>query len=228
MVICPHGSSAMKTIVNSEQYTDLPPALGEVVAEYRIEPGSAIAYSVKKNHYIQIIDVNGSQCADWIAFNNSDLTEEIDNTVTRTINQTTVPRVGDRSYFYSSKMRSLAQIVMDTCGYHDTLMLACNSSYYEDLGYLQHPSCSENFNQVLKSYGIKPRKGWAAVNFFYNTRVDSQGVIRAGKSRSRSGDCVVLQASCDLLCATSSCADDISLINGDKLTPIHVRIYQQI
>lgn len=218
----------MKTIVNSEQYSDLPPALGKVIAEYRIEPGSAVAYSVKKNHYIQIVDVNGSQCADWIAFDASDLTEEIDNTVTRTINQTIVPQVGDNSYFYSPTMRSLAQIVMDTCGYHDTLMLACTSSYYESLGYPQHPSCSENFNRVLEPYGIEPRKGWAAVNFFYNTSVNSQGVITAGKSRSRSGDCVVLQACNDLLCATSSCADDISSINGDKLTPIHVRIYQQI
>ncbi len=218
----------MKTIVEPEQYTDLPPALGEVVAEYRIDPGSAIAYQVKKNHYIQIIDVNGSQCADWIAFNNSDLAESIDNTVTRTINQTTVPKVGNNSYFYSPSQRSLAQVVIDTCGYHDSLLLACTSSYYEDLGYAQHPSCSENFNQVLKPYGIKPRKGWAAVNFFYNTSVDPQGAITAQKSRSRSGDCVVLRSCRNLLCATSSCADDISSINGDKLTPIHVRIYQQI
>lgn len=217
----------MKTTVKTEQYTDLPPALGEIVAEYRIEPGSAIAYSVKKDCYIQIIDVKGSQCADWIAFDALDLTESIDNTVTRTINQTTVPQVGENSYFYSSKMRSLAQIVMDTCGYHDTLMLACTSSYYENLGCPQHPSCSENFNRVLEPYGIRPRKGWAAVNFFYNTTVDPRGVITAGKSRSRPGDCVVIQACSDLLCATSSCADDISSINGDKLTPIHVRIYQK-
>lgn len=218
----------MKTIVESKQYTDLPPALGDIVAEYRIEPGSAIAYTVKENQYIQIINVDGSQCADWMAFNASDLTEEIDNTVTRTINQITVPKVGKNSYFYSAKMRSLAQIVIDTCGYHDTLMLACTSGYYENLGYPQHPSCSENFNLVLEPYGIEPRKGWAAVNFFYNTTVNSEGVITAGKSRSQAGNCVVLQADYDLLCATSSCADDISSINGDRLTPIHVRIYEQI
>lgn len=217
----------MKTIVKKEIYGDLPSALGKVVAEYRIEPGTAIAYSVKKNQYIQIIDVNGSQCADWMAFNSSDLQEEIDNTATRTINQTLVPKVGDRSYFYSLKMRSLARIVIDTCGYHDTLVLACTNKYYEDLGYDKHPSCSENFNQVLKSYGIAPRKGWAAVNFFYNTTIDSQGIIR-GQGRSQPGDCVVLQACQNLLCATSSCADDISSINGDKLTPVHVRIYEEI
>lgn len=46
--------------------------------------------------------------------------------------------------------------------------------------------------------------------------------------RSRPGDYVVLQACKDLLCATSSCTNDINLINGDKLTPIQIRIYQQI
>ncbi|WP_052055525.1 DUF1989 domain-containing protein [Myxosarcina sp. GI1] len=218
----------MKTTIEREQYTDLPSALGETIAEYRIPPGKAIAYSVRENQYIQIIDVNGSQCSDWLAFNASYLEEEVDNAVTRTLNQTTVPKVGTHSFFYSQKMQPLAEIVMDTCGYHDSFFLACTSRYYEDLGYFQHPSCSENFDRVLKPYGIAARKGWAAVNFFYNTSVDSKGVIKAEPSQSQPGDCVVLRASCDLLCATSSCADDLSSINGDKLTPIHVRIYQQI
>ncbi len=218
----------MKTTIEQAKYTDLPPALGETIAEYRILPGKAIAYSVKENQYIQIIDVNGSQCSDWLAFKTSDLQEEIDNAVTRTLNQTTVPQVGSHSFFYSQKMQPLAQIVIDTCGYHDSFFLACTSRYYEDLGYLQHPSCSENFNQVLEPYGIAARKGWAAVNFFYNTSVDDRGVIKAEPSRSQAGDCVVLRANCDLLCATSACADDLSSINGKQLTPIHVRIYQQI
>ncbi|OKH29197.1 hypothetical protein [Chroogloeocystis siderophila] len=38
-------------------YLDIPVPLGKVVAEYRITPGSAIAYSVKVGKYIQIIDI---------------------------------------------------------------------------------------------------------------------------------------------------------------------------
>lgn len=45
----------MKTIVETGKYTDLPLALGEVVAEYRIEPGSAIAYTVKKNQLFRLL-----------------------------------------------------------------------------------------------------------------------------------------------------------------------------
>ena len=46
-------------------YLDIPSPLGIVVAEYRLEPGSAQAYPVVKGQYIQIIDVAGSQCSDF-------------------------------------------------------------------------------------------------------------------------------------------------------------------
>lgn len=203
----------------------MPETLGEIAAQYWVEPSSAITYLVKAGQYIQIIDVEGSQCSDWLAFAAPDYTEELDNTVTRTLNATAVPKPGKNSDFYSQKMRSLAQMIQDTCGFHDTFFLACTSQYYKDLGYPDHSSCSENFNLVLQPYGISPRKGWAAVNFFYNTRVDPEGNITASRSQSSAGDYVLLRASCDLLCATSSCADDISTINGSRLSPIQVRIY---
>lgn len=34
-----------------------------------------------------------------------------------------------------------------------------------------------SFNLVLQPYGITPRPGWAAVNFFFNTTVDCEGAI---------------------------------------------------
>lgn len=40
---------------------DLPEPLGRIVAEYRTEPATAIAYPVKAGQYIQVIDVAGSQ-----------------------------------------------------------------------------------------------------------------------------------------------------------------------
>ena len=37
------------------------------------------------------------------------------------------------------------------------------------MGYPGHANCSDNFNAVLKPYGIRERRGWPAINFFYNT-----------------------------------------------------------
>lgn len=203
----------------------IPAPLGKVVAEYRVSASTAIAYQVQAGQYIQIIDVEGAQCSDFLAFAGNDYTEELDGTVTRTLNGLTVPQAGLLGKYFSQKMQPLLEVIQDTCGRHDSFLLACTSRYYEDAGYPGHPSCSENFNQVLQAYGIAPRLGWAAINFFFNTEVDCTGAISLGESWSRPGDYVLLQAQQDLLCASSACPDDIDPANGWNPTSIHVRIY---
>lgn len=206
-------------------YTDLPPPLGKVVAEYRISPGTAIVYLVQAGQYIQIIDVEGSQCSDFLAFVESDYSEEIDGTVTRTLNGLAMPQTGLLGKYFSQNMKPMLEVMQDTCGRHDSFLLACTAKYYEDAGYPGHPSCSENFNRVLQPYGIQRRSGWAAINFFFNTEVDCTGAIVSGEAWSRPGDYVLLRASQDLLCASSACPDEIDPVNGWNPTPIHVRIY---
>lgn len=206
-------------------FADIPPPLGKLVAEYRIPAATAIAYPVQAGQYIQIIDVEGAQCSDFLAFTTPDYREELDGTVTRTLNGMTMPQAGLHSKYFSQAMHPLVEVIQDTCGRHDSFVLACTDSYYEDAGYPGHPSCSENFNQVLQPYGIAPRPGWQAVNFFYNTSVDCHGHIVGDESWSRPGDYVLLRAYRELLCASSACPDDIDPINGWFPTPIHIRIY---
>jgi len=209
----------------SPAYTDIPPPLGTVVAEYRIAPGTAIAYPVEAGQYIQIIDVDGSQCSDFLAFAGEDHRDELDSTVTRTLNGLANPQAGLHGKYFSRTFTPLVEVIQDLCGRHDSFMLACAARYYEDAGYPGHPSCSENFNQVLAPYSISPRPGWPAVNFFFNTAVDCHGAIASEESWSRPGDYVLLQAHQDLLCASSACPDDIDPANGWQPTPIHVRVY---
>ncbi|NJO80600.1 MAG: DUF1989 domain-containing protein [Cyanobacteria bacterium RM1_2_2] len=205
--------------------TDLPQPLGTVVADYRIEAGTAVAYTVEAGQYVQIIDVVGSQCSDFLAFAGTDYQQELDGTVTRTLNGLAMPQAGLLGKYFSQTMQPLIEVIQDTCGRHDSFLLACAAKYYEDAGYPGHPSCSENFNQVLQPYGIAARPGWAAINFFFNTEVDGSGAIVAAESWSRPGDYVLLQAKQNLLCASSACPDDIDPANGWQPTPIHVRIY---
>ncbi|WP_347277462.1 DUF1989 domain-containing protein [Pseudanabaena sp. FACHB-2040] len=215
-------------------YQDVPPPLGKVVAEYRVAACTALAYLVKAGQYIQVIDVEGSQCSDFLAFAGEGYQEELDGTVTRTLNGRAMPQAGLHGKYFSQLMNPLIEVVQDTCDRHDSFMLACTARYYEDAGYPGHISCSGNFNEVLAPYAIAPRPGWPAVNFFFNTAVEGGGAMAPGsrsstiasaEAWSRPGDYVLLKAQQDLLCASSACPDDIDPANGWHPTPIHVRIY---
>jgi aminomethyltransferase len=116
-------------------------------------------------------------------------------------------------------------VVQDTCGRHDAFATACNSRFYDDMGYPGHANCTENFNFALDPFGIEKRKGWEALNFFYNTRMDHSNVIVSDEAWSRAGDYVLVKALTDLVCVTSSCPDDIDPGNGWNPTDIHVRVY---
>ena len=45
-----------------------PPPLAEPRLDFRIDPASAQSYEVREGEYIQIIDVRGKQCSDFLAF----------------------------------------------------------------------------------------------------------------------------------------------------------------
>ena len=135
------------------------------------------------------------------------------------------PMPGLHGKFYDVDQDPLVEVVRDTVGRHDTFGLACTSKYYEDAGYFGHINCTDNFNGVLEPYPIAPRRGWNALNFFYNTSFDADMILLADEPWSRPGDYVLLRASDDLVCASSACPDDIDPANAWECTDVHVRVY---
>lgn len=207
----------------------LPPPLAAVKQEHRIAAGTASAYRVRKGDTIQIIDVEGRQCSDFLAFDAAALAEGdewgLDPAATRTLMGNAVPAPGLHSRFFDARLQPLVEVVVDTVGRHDSFMLACSAKYYDDMGYPGHDNCTDNFNRSLAPHGVAARQGWPAINFFYNTAVSSCGAITMDEPWSRPGDYVLLRALTDLVCASSSCADDIDPANGWTPTDIHVRIH---
>ena len=207
----------------------LPDPLSEPLRELRIGSSSAESYEIKAGEYIQIIDVAGRQCSDFQAFNrrplDSGLERPVDDTVTRTLMGLAYPGPGLFSKLYDLDMQPLVELVQDTCGRHDTFGLACTAKYYDDMGYPGHVNCSDNFNGALEPFGIAPRAGWQAMNFFYNTRIDEHNVLYLDEPWSRPGDYVLMRALTDLVCVSSACPDDTSAANAWHPTDIHVRVY---
>ncbi len=210
----------------------LPEPLGRVRDEWRIDRGTARAYEVKKGQFIQVIDVEGQQCSDFMAMRSDALDQGferyIDSTVSRTMVRGAYPLPGLFDKFYDQDIRPVLAVRQDTVGRHDTFALACTARGYEERGFPGHLNCSDNISAAYSPYGINPRRAWPAINFFFNSWIDWQhNNIAADEAWSRPGDYVVMQALTDLVCVSTACPDDVDPINGWNPTDIHVRIYEE-
>jgi len=207
----------------------LPEPAADPIEDIRIRAATAAAYFVRAGEFIQIIDVYGRQCTDFQAFAarkvDKGLDLALDSTVTRTLLSRSYPMPGLPSKAFDRDFEPLVEIVQDTVGRHDAFATACNSRYYDDMGYPGHVNCTDNFNAVLAPYGIAGRKGWEALNYFYNTNIDHNNQLYLDEPWSRPGDYVLMRALTDLVCVSSSCPDDIDAANGWDPTDIHVRTF---
>ncbi|MCV3767640.1 aminomethyltransferase family protein [Rhizobium sp. TRM95796] len=207
----------------------LPEPLADPLQDIRIDAATAKAYFVRAGEFIQVIDVFGRQCTDFQAFSARKLDKgldlALDATVTRTLLGRSYPIPGLPSKAFDRDFEPLVEVVQDTVGRHDAFATACNSRYYDDMGYPGHVNCTDNFNEALAPYGIAPRKGWEALNYFYNTRVDDHNQLYLDEPWSRPGDYVLMRALTDIVCVSSSCPDDIDPANGWTPTDIHIRTF---
>ncbi len=209
----------------------LPTPLGDIREEFTVSRATAQAYKLNKGEFVQIIDVDGQQCSDFMAFRtaglDSGLEQRIDSTVTRSMVGGAYPGPGLFDKFYDSDMRPLINVVQDTVGRHDTFALACTARGYEERGFPGHVNCSDNISDQMNAYGVQRRAAWPAINFFFNSWIDhSDNRIQVEESWSRPGDYVAMQAMDDLVCVSTACPDDVDPINGWNPTDIHIRIYK--
>lgn len=209
----------------------LPPPLGKIRDEFTISRATAQAYRVKKGECVQVIDVDGQQCSDFMAFRTAGLDQgleqRIDSTVTRSMVGGAYPGPGLFDKFYDADMRPLLNVVQDTVGRHDTFALACTARGYEERGFPGHVNCSDNISDQMDAYGVARRTAWPAINFFFSSWIDrADNRIQVEESWSRAGDYVAMRAMDDLVCVSTACPDDVDPINGWNPTDIHVRIYE--
>lgn len=209
----------------------LPDPLGDIRDEWRVDRATAQAYRVAKGDYVQIIDVDGRQCSDFMAMRADALDDGVeryvDSAVTRTVVGGAYPGPGLFDKFFDQDMRPLLAVVQDTVGRHDTFALACTARGYEERGFPGHLNCSDNISDAYEPYGIGRRPAWPAINFFFNSWImPTDNRLRSDEAWSRPGDYVVMQALTDLVCVSTACPDDVDPINGWNPTDIHVRVYK--
>ena len=114
----------------TREEVELPPPLAEPRLDFRVDLATAAAYEVEAGEYIQIIDVQGKQCSDFLAFNRDKLERGIerglDATTTRTLMGTAYPEARALlARASTSTWTRWYEVVQDTVGRHDSFALAC-------------------------------------------------------------------------------------------------------
>ena len=220
-----------KNINNKKLDYFLPDPLSDAKEEYLIKDSTALAYEAKEGDFIQVIDIYGQQCSDFMAFNSPLLQKgkefSIDARVTRSIVGGAYPMPGLYAKYFDKNQDTLVEVIQDTCGRHDTFGTACTLKYYEDMGYFGHPNCSDNYNGQLEPFGVEKRKGWQAINLFFNTSIDATNVLFSDIPWSRPGDYVLFQAQKDLVVVSSACPCDVDAANDWNPTDVYVRVYSK-
>ena len=218
-------------ITKDKEHVLIPDPIYDPLSETNILRQTSIGYQVKEGDYIQIISPAGRQCSDFVAFDTAKLDKQIEKGLdwqtTRTFMGNTFPGPGLFSKFYDTDHEPLVEVIRDTVGKHDTFNLACTSKYYEDSGYFGHPNCSDNLNISMDKFGVQKRRGWHAINLFFNTSEGGLNSVISDESYARPGDYVILRALKDLTCGTTACPSDIDACNSWNPTDIFVRTYDK-
>ncbi|MBX2867320.1 MAG: aminomethyltransferase family protein [Acidiferrobacterales bacterium] len=225
------GSVSYRHLRNGQSAITLPEPFGDVREEFTIPRGTARAYTLHQGETVQIIDMEGQQCSDFMAMNSQALEDGreryIDSTATRSMVRSAYPMPGLFDKFYDQDLRPLLKVKQDTVGRHDTFALACTARGYEERGFFGHLNCSDNISNAYEPYGIASRPAWPAINFFFNSWIDHHdNQIQADEAWSQPGDYVAMEAMADLVAVSTACPDDVDPINGWNPTDVHVRIYK--
>jgi uncharacterized protein len=172
---------------------------------------------------LQIIDLEGNQAVDFLAYNAHDTAE-------RYSAPDTIAAQGNVFLTAGSVLRSnlgnpLMTIVADEVGRHDTIGGAC-SKESNTLRYGHHTkhqhACVENFLAEGSKWGLGKRDLVSNINWYMNVPVEEDGTLGIVDGISAPGLSLTLRADVDTLILVSNCPQINNPCNGFNPTPIRM------
>ena len=196
---------------------------GRRLTDGLIPPRSGAAFTLAKGATLTVIDPEGMQVADLLAFNAHDLDEVVSSG--RTLDYAETVRLTTGHSLYSNRSRPMLEIVEDTVGVHDFLLTPCSVDtfrhFYPDQP--EHRGCFGNLVAALAPWGIGADRIPTAFNCFMNVPIDpATGRLTVEPPLSTAGDRIVFRAAMDLVIGLTACSAYAS--NGGSFKPIGWRI----
>lgn len=187
-----------------------------------IAPRSGAAFELREGQSLTVIDPQGTQVADLLAYSLADVREVISNGRTFDYEETIALTTGNR--LWSNRSNPMLEIEADTVGRHDFLLTPCSEATFRHF-YPEHPvhrGCFGNLAEALAPWGVEPDAIPTAFNVFMNVPVEPGGALRVDPPTSKPGDHIRLRALADVVIGLTACSAYAS--NGGSFKPIHYRI----
>jgi uncharacterized protein YcgI (DUF1989 family) len=175
---------------------------------------------LKTGESLVIVDVEGHQVADLVAFCAEDPEEQMSTGHTVSCNASIALRPGDQ--LFSTRRNPLLTIVADDVGRHDIVVPCCDPERYaRDYGLPDHRSCLDNLRQARDLLGVDvPIRGENAWNVFMRNRVEPDGSIVTDPASHPPGAAITLRAERDLIVLVSACPQDLTPCNDFNPTSL--------
>ena len=185
----------------------------------RIEPRSGTALRLARGEVLKIVDPDGGQVSDLLAYSAADPREVISNG--RTFDYEETINLGQGNRLWSNRSNVMLEIVADTAGRHDFLLTPCSyatfAHFYPDKP--AHRGCFGNLAEALAPFGIGEDDIPTAFNVFMNVPVEGDsGALRVDPPSTKPGDYIELRAHMDLIIGITACSAYAS--NGGSFKPI--------
>ncbi|MFL6590076.1 MAG: DUF1989 domain-containing protein [Chthoniobacterales bacterium] len=188
----------------------------------RLAPQTGTAFELRTGHLLRVIDIEGEQVADLIAFNLADKAESLSSG--RSIDYANRIYLTKGDILYSNRSRPMLSIVEDDVGRHDFLLTPCSPETFQIIykNDEPHPSCFGNLAANLAPFGIAPDSIPTTFNIFMNVEVDGSGTLKILPPRSKAGESILLRAEMDLIVGLTACSAEMS--NNYRFKPIAFEI----
>jgi urea carboxylase-associated protein 1 len=183
-----------------------------------------VAFTMDRGQVLRVVDLEGQQVTDVVAFNREDLGERLNAETTMLINRSIRPTTGQ--VLYSEDGRPMLTIVADTVGRNYLAGAMCS----EEANFLRYgvrdtPNCRDNVARAVAPWGITKRQVQGALATFLNMVHHPDGRTEIVEPTSKPGDHIDLRAEMDLLVAVSNCPQERNPCNGWHPTPVEIVVY---
>ena len=188
-----------------------------------IAPRSGAGFTLSRGQTLTVVDPEGGQVSDLLAFNADDVREVISNG--RTFDYEETIRLTTGAKLWSNRSNVMLEIVEDEVGVHDFLLTPCSEATFEHFypDKPVHRGCFGNLAEALAPYGIEPDAIPCAFNVFMNVPVDQRsGKVEVLPPVSKAGQGTSFRAEMDLVIGLTACSAYAS--NGGSFKPIAYRI----